>query len=124
MHEPVPLFCCLLSGYVEQITTVYENNKWSNDIIACSDSNFVIEIVTVLEKCAPLQYRSVLPRQENAVAAICNTYNSCNISDTETTNALTMSCMEQVQEIAIQFGCIPGKSYPCKVTFLFTLSVE
>ena len=71
----------------------------------------MIEIDTVFQKCSSVYYIEVTRIQKSYVVALCNTYNSCNISDPMTTNVLRSSCMENLQKIYIQFDCVSGESH-------------
>ena len=99
----------LFTAVAEYFNTTYKNNRWSTETMACENAGFVIEISEVLEQCFPTNIGYVLLRQKIVVVALCNTHNSCNISDPVTTFALRSSCMEDVQTILIQFDCISGK---------------
>ena len=99
----------LFTADAEQFATKYDNKRWSNEIMVCENAGLGIDIDTVFQHCSSEGYRQIHPSQRNAIVALCNTQNSCNISDPVTTTALTSSCMGEVQTIRILFDCISGK---------------
>ena len=74
----------------------------------CENADHVIEIDTISVQCSSGDDNEASRTQKNRVLVLCNTHNSCNISDPETTNALNSSCTGD-KTVFIQFSCISGK---------------